>query len=414
MIVCKHCSSKNGLESRFCNSCGLELSDEERDRAKSELDSLVADGYSLLGQGRTEEAALVAEKVLGDAPNFAEALSLLGMCHERNHDSVAALECYERVVDLRPESALDKIKVQQLRNVIARGAKEEKPNRAMALVGACAAVVVMASLGGIVATLITRPAAASTVADNSSVGAQNNGAPFSRQEQIPNQPVVNTKEQTDSVDTPPGPNGVPPVGSVRPATNDTRHVPDYTNTRPPITLPEANGETDEGNKPVDPGLVIVPTKPPTAGPPDDNPPQPDQGPGIKPVETGPAPEDPNKGIEIKVTRGGSGNLGGSQPVGESSGESLTALLKYSQDQFLLGKFSNAASGYEKALRSGGDPGRISQRLGQCYEKLNKKSDAIQAYSRAESSLQAAVNGGKASAKPALESVRAALQVLRGN
>jgi tetratricopeptide (TPR) repeat protein len=88
-------------------------------------------------------------------------------------------------------------------------------------------------------------------------------------------------------------------------------------------------------------------------------------------------------------------------------------MKAAQEQYLVGQFAKAASLYEQALRAGGDPGRVNQRIGQCYERLGKTSEAIAAYTRAEANLQSAVNSGRTSAKPTLEAVQRALRNLRG-
>ena len=410
MMVCKHCSTKNGIESRFCKSCGLELGDEDRDRARAELDKLVADGYSMLGQGRTEEAALVAEKVLEDNPDFAEALSLLGMCHERNLDRLAALECYERVVELRPDSALDRIKVQQMRNALTRDAKETpRPNRAVALAGAAAAVILVASIGGIVATMVARPASAEVVKNDPVADVA--GAPFSNQ-QGGGQRV---DPKTNVV-----PEGEAPI--TNPVQDPNRGFVNRQGPSNPGVLPNVGNTTvgnttiggqdpgvDDGNKPFDPGgIKIEPTVP--VGKPDPN--EPD-GEGIRTGNNAEPPkEDPNQGIEINVHKPASNGGGGADANANEGG--LTTLMKVAQDKFQLGKYGESAAAYEKALRMGGDPGRINQRLGQCYQHLNRTSDAIAAYSRAESALQSAVNGGRASAKAPLESVKQALQTLRGN
>lgn len=416
MIVCKHCSAKNELDSKFCKSCGLGLSDEDRDRARAEVEKLVADGYSLLGQGRTEEAAMIAEKVLEDAPDFAEALSLLGMCHERNHEPLAALTCYERVVELRPDSALDKVKVQQLRKAISREALEVKqPNRSLALVGALAAIVLVGSIGGIVATLVARPASAAMNADPAPEPAA--GAPFSNKElNVPTKPNAAAPEaQPDA-----NPGADVAAGAGDRVRNDQPRVV-IPSGRGPAVLPdpsgrgggsEAVGSEDPGTQPVRPpinDIVVVPSG--GGGRPNPEDPQPETTrPGGGGAET--EPEDPMKGIEIKVHKGTPVGNGGSEQVGNSEG-GLTTLLKAAREQFMLGKWASAASMYERALRAGGDPGSVNQRLGQCYQRLGRNGDAIAAYSRAEAALQAQVNAGRSSAKPALDAVRQALQNLRG-
>jgi tetratricopeptide (TPR) repeat protein len=168
---------------------------------------------------------------------------------------------------------------------------------------------------------------------------------------------------------------------------------------------------DEGNKPFNPGdIVLRSNQDGGATKPDVN--EPDQEGGAKPTQGGVVAEDPNQGIEINVHKPASNGGGGADANANEGG--LTTLMKVAQDKFQLGKYGESAAAYEKALRMGGDAGRINQRLGQCYQHLNRTSDAIAAYSRAESALQSALNGGRASAKAPLESVRQALQTLRGN
>lgn len=401
MIACKHCETENSLDSAFCKSCGLEIPADDRDAVRNELQKLVTEGYALLGQNRTEEAALVAQKVLEDMPGSADALSLLGMCHERNDDLLAALQCYERVVELNPDSALDKIKVQSLRNALARHLKEDKkPNRTLALIGAAAAIVVVASIGGIVATLVTRPANA-TVAQSESTPVMDMGAPFAG---------PSTKVASNDGSPAPNPNvNQPPPnpGAVPPVSDPRVTLPPFRPGGVP-TLPDPMG--DGGNRPVvvNPGdIEIVPNRPPRG---DD--PQPDNPPTANPPAQEPPKEDPNKGIQITVHKGQRA-VGGTEPIREEGGSDLNALMKSAQEQYLVGQFAKAASLYEQALRAGGDSGRVNQRIGQCYERLGKTAEAIAAYSRAEASLQAAVNTGRSSAKPTLEAVQRALRNLRG-
>lgn len=414
MIACKHCETENGLDSAFCKSCGLELPVEEREAARGELQKLVTEGYSLLGQNRTEEAALVAEKVLEDLPDSADALSLLGMCHERNDDLLAALQCYERVVELNPDSALDKIKVQSLRNALARHLKEDKkPNRVIALVGAAAAIIVVASIGGIIATLVTRPANATVAKLDRPVMDQ--GAPFS----APNTPKTNTQQTdpnqgTNIGDVPPVQNPqTPPAGNNFPPIN-TQPLGRPGTSLPPVGGSIGNPNRPTGESPVNPlptGVEIVPTQGGTQPKTNPDDPQPDGGNATSTRSPETPKEDPNKGIEIKLHKGQK-PVGGSEPI-EDNSTSLQVLMKAAQDQYLLGQYAKAANTYEKALQAGGDPGRINQRIGQCYERLGKTSEAIGAYQRAEAALQLAVTGGRTSAKATLDAVRSALRNLRG-
>ena len=302
--------------------------------------------------------------------------------------------------------------MQSLRNALARHLKEDKkPNRVIALVGAAAAIIVVASIGGIIATLVTRPANATVAKLDRPVMDQ--GAPFS----APNTPKTNT-QQTD-------PNQGTNIGDVPPVQNP--QTPPAGNNFPPIntpplgrsgiSLPPVTGNVgNPGEQPFKPPIpnedvTTVPTQGGGSNKPNPDDPQPDGG-NPTSTQNPPTPkEDPNKGIEIKLHKGQK-PVGGSEPIQDNS-TSLQVLMKAAQDQYLLGQYAKAANTYEKALQAGGDPGRINQRIGQCYERLGKTSEAIGAYQRAEAALQLAVTGGRTSAKATLDAVRSALRNLRG-
>jgi len=149
MVTCTHCETPNSLDSRFCKHCGNELPAETVRDAKSDLGRTVAQGYVLFNEGKISEALQVAELGIRQDPTLSTALSLKGMCHERMDQLGEALECYEQVVDLNPDSALDRLKVNQLRNLIAtRSAAIEmgpaEPNRKVNLmIGALATVFIL-------------------------------------------------------------------------------------------------------------------------------------------------------------------------------------------------------------------------------------------------------------------------------
>jgi hypothetical protein len=277
---------------------------------------------------------------------------------------------------------------------------------------------VVASLGGIIATLTTRPAGATVAKLDQPV--MDTGAPFAGAALPKTNPK--TAPTTD--------NGGTNIGEVPPVTNPQVPQGNTTGNFPPIstpplgrsgnTLPDPRGTignqgTDPGEQPFKPpvgrDIEVVPSQ---GGGGKTNPddPQPDNGTnqGTQPPATTPK-EDPNKGIEIKLHKNQKA-VGGTEPV-EDAGNGLQALMKAAQDQYLLGQYAKAANTYEKALAAGGDPGRVNQRIGQCYERLGNTSAAISAYQRAEAALQMAVTSGRTSAKPALDAVRSALKNLRG-
>jgi len=119
-------------------------------------------------------------------------------------------------------------------------------------------------------------------------------------------------------------------------------------------------------------------------------------------------------IEINVTNRHTPR-GGSQDVDDSAATEQV-LSKVARNEFQLKRYDSAANAYEKLLKNGGDAASINQRLGQCYEHLGKKEDAVSAYKRAASVLKANMGSGRgnsAGQKAALDTVQTAIKVLGG-
>lgn len=438
MILCEHCNSKNSLDGQFCKGCGREIPEESREIARNENTKLIADGYSMLGEGRTEEAELIAKTVLEADETVLSAWSLLGMVYERKGEWVGALDCYERVLQQNPDSALDKIKVTQLKNSIQRQIQPEvKPNKKFAFATAAAAVVFTVSAGAILASLVTRPAAANEV-DQSKLLATNEkpftqGTPFAEVEAAQKQAnQQNTLEQTGTA--PEGNVNDQNVGSqerLPVATRSSgREIPDYNqasnrgiprNNNNGMQLPNPNrngGQIDvgdEGDEDVQPlrppigSLGLEPKRNSQTSDPND--PSEESGTGQTQTDTPPVPEKKTGTIDIRV-RKGTETSGGSQDIGSSTNGS-EAVMRSARERHLAGQYDGAAKSYEKARELGKDDGKVNQNLGMVYEKLNRKSDAAAAYQRAISKLEDDVRKGKAGSKEALEATKQALKNLKG-
>ena len=92
------------------------------------------------------------------------------------------------------------------------------------------------------------------------------------------------------------------------------------------------------------------------------------------------------------------------------------MVRTARSQYQVGNYEAAASTYERALASGADPTQVNQRLAQCYEKLGRQSDAVQAYQRSIQALEKAIASGKGDRDrltTALDSSKQALKVLQG-
>lgn len=407
MVACKKCNYSNSLDSKFCRQCGAELDADDVAAATAELDALIAQGFHAFNEGRTEEALLIGESAAKSNPASASALSLKGMCHEREGQIAEALECYERVVALNPDSALDKIKITQLRNHLAgRAAAVPASNRPRAILGGVAAVVLVAA-GASIAAVLTGSTPGDSTTRTALAEPTVNGF-----DAMPPGAVANTAPSAagNEAGVPnPGAAGTP--GQPQGNTGGGIATPNLDNVPP--TLP-----------PVGPGGFLPVTPQGPIGPVETRPTeaqgqQPPQRPAgaddpVDPVLTrGPSTEPPRENpgvIDIRVSSGPPAGLGGSAV--DSNG--IEALSRTARQQFQLGKYEDAARSYEQLVRRGGDPGASNQRLGQCYERLNKKTEAVAAYTRAVAAFDAQIKAGKGdSAKTGLDACKTALKILQG-
>jgi hypothetical protein len=398
MVACTKCESMNSVDSAFCKKCGAALPDDELLSGRQKLEDLLKDGYSIFNEGRTEEALMVAEAVLLSNPGSASAFSLKGMCHERKGDLGDALECYEHVVEMNPDSALDKIKVNQLRNKLALPAQTDAAtgNRKLALAGAAATLVLVLALGAVFGSINAR-AEEKTAKDMGKVD-QGLSEPL---RDVPQDPKKEeTQVQKPGAEQPVDEQVQQPVGAQQqhqgqlpPAPGNGREE-----TIPPISLGNIS-VTQDGPK------LPNPTNQNKPGPTNNTRRDPDPEPRVEPKQ-----EDPkDTGVyDIKISGGGSTRTtgGGTEPVA-NDGNRAQALLKTADTKFMLQRYGEAAATYESALQAGASPGKCNQRLGDCYKHLGQKEAAIAAYSRAASSYEA---GGNARAAA---TCRQALKDLQG-
>lgn len=398
MVSCKQCNTQNSLDSAFCKKCGAGLDAAEIALANDKLSAMIADGNRLFADGRTEDALMVAETAIASNPASAVAVSLKGMCLERKGMLAEALECFERVVELQPDSTLDKLKVNDLKNLLAVEKFEinRAPDRRMAVMGAFAATVFVMTC----ALLFVKANAKETeqptlVAQNDVPKARTFEEVLPKQEQQPTQPQVQTNPQVDPAQ--------PPIQQPSPNAGRERiQIPAF----PGSTIPRPDGGTDpviikssdlelekenrgqepprppRGNETEDPDPPVVDPIPPKVEPKND--------PGI---------------IEIEFSKGAptQGNSG----EGAVSGNGRTALIATARNQMMQGNYSAAASTYERALRAGADQGSTNQRLGQCYAQLGRNGEAVSAYSRAAAAFEKTGN------TQAAEACKQAIKVLGG-
>jgi len=426
MVSCKHCATFNNLDSDFCRRCGTPLPDDDRKEAQLKLDVLIGEGVKALGEGRIEEALAVAESATMANPASISAWALKSDCHARRGEIAEALECAERLVELNPDSELDKIKRNQLRSALVSSLRiSAMPDRRAAIVGACAAFVLVLFLGAAAAMFRNSKDSSGQVADNrlTNESGQNpgngfypNGAgdvPVQSQDKSSQNAV---KTQTDATDVPAVTND---VTSRKPSVvNFGTGLPSV----PEGMLPRPDGSAAEINiRPVSPDVKgSVPVNPPISGGTakgEDPDPNPTSTPSSSDTVAASPPKEGAGFIEINVRQGRNPriNNSGSDSTQTSIG-GIEALVKTGTQQFQLNNYSGAAGTYERALKLGGSPAILNQRLGQSYEHLGRTSDAALAYQRAVAAGQADLafgRGNKERTQSIVDSCRQALKALPG-
>lgn len=428
MVSCKHCNTQNSLDSTFCKRCGTAIDDAVLASATEKLEALIQEGNGLFNQGRTEEAMAVADAAVTSNPSSTAAWSLKALCHERKHQIAEALECAEKIVELNPDSELDKIKRNALRTRLQVDLQPvETPNKWVPWVGFVSAMVMVGSLGFAIARA---QSTRDQVVANRSGGAVENfpsgmtGGGLPQTPTDPNRASTNPPANLQKPD-PAGEGGVKPgPGDVPNIDNRNQQAPNPAGYGPKLApyggpLPDVNPSDPSRFQVIPEGApeVVIPKSEKTVTKPDerrDDPPTLPPTGGPNPEQTKETQEDPMRGITIKVTRPKNNPADGGSSVIDSNG--LEALLRVGSQQYSLGNYSQSARSYEQALRAGADPIIVNQRIGNSYSQLGRNSEAAEAYRACIAACNAAIASGRGN-KSRLESVKAtaeqALRVVQG-
>lgn len=125
-MFCTACGTRNAEISNFCKQCGHKLdhaaapriSEEAFDRAlplEEQVSALLERAYRLRKSGELSAAVRLCEEALHLNPESTSVHSLLGQIHEQTGNREAAIQEYERVLQLNPGSIADRVKLDELR-----------------------------------------------------------------------------------------------------------------------------------------------------------------------------------------------------------------------------------------------------------------------------------------------------------
>jgi len=413
MIACDSCGVANMAESKFCRECGSTIAPPAERPMSDEDQKMVHDAQRMFGEGRYDEAAMVAVAILEQNPYCVPALAIKGDCHERVGEYRQALGTYRDILKVQPDSQLDRIRVARLEKIVSSGDIEIGPpsnRRRTALGAAIAAAILLVSSGTalILASQATETSASATGSDRSYVS-----EPFLPIARVPGGGntyfVPNTQAAPQNSDMADLPGATTGGGNVT-----------------PLIQPGDSQRIFDGSLRRNPGVLNDPTTTRTVGPDDVRPLDPNVPPGFGGAPPGSRTGDPdptvvangdggsgrNSIVDIRPSQG-SGTTNSGNQTADDRGAQIDMLVRKARDKYVTGDYAVAADAYEKALALGASPASTNQRLAQCYEKLGEKAKAIAAYTRAIKAFEQ-MDQNDERVLTQLESCRAALKLLRGN
>ncbi|MCA0361726.1 MAG: tetratricopeptide repeat protein [Armatimonadetes bacterium] len=402
-ISCEKCETSNTVDSKFCRACGHALPEDAAELLRQENVKLLEDGRRLLADHRLDEAKLVADSILESDPNNVDALALHGDVFEREGKIDEALATYERVVELRPDSAIDRIRVTHLRKVAALQeleVEEPRDSRRTLTMIALAGVVLL-TLGS-AAFLSFPPVTSTTVATNTTQGTEVTGFRSYSPALVPN---VSGNEGTATTTNPNTATSNPGAATAASGSEPVRggfRLPNSAGYTGPLRT-----ESESQVPPFNPPVNITPNQPSQTSQP--NPPS-NQAPEQPAASGGSEEPQENPGV-IEISQS---NSGGAASQG-SGGGSAESLIQQARNLYLQEDYAGAAAAYEKAIQAGGGTGATYQRLAQCYEKLGRRADAISAYRKAINAFEAQVQRGQGSSRirTAIDACKRAIAALGG-
>lgn len=421
---CSNCKTRNPIGSNFCRNCGGSLTAPtgslaeeearrvEEERTREQVAELLTRAFGLSERNQVADAIPLAEEASRLLPTSTAAHALCATLYERarrNEDAIAAME---KVVELNPDSAVDRDKLERMRRGVhwaprREPAPEEKERPRWLPFAAAAGVFALVCVLGVVVlrgsassrtrtprSLVKVDAPPATVFVPAATPAPNLLSPTPMPGWTSPTPApavvdngrsdpfapIGSRPMGQAVAPTPGPQlpnftgggsvdargTLPPLGGVQ----NAQSVPPVTVARPPQSDGAGNG---------------IP-----AGPPPNNP--------------TPAPSGDSGYIRIQVNP---------PKTGDKPADPSDPLVRAQMHQS-GGRYREALAAYRSALDQGADAGECQQGIALCHQRLGEDDAAREAYRRAIVAYEAQISGARRRfAEKGLSACRAALEVLGG-
>jgi hypothetical protein len=161
-MICLKCKTRNPIGNKFCKECGTalpldanplvveETNRVEQERKQEQVAGLLAQAFGLSENNQVEKALPLVQEAILLMPNSTAAHSLLATLYERLDEPEKAISAMKRVVELNPESAADRNKLEMMQrgvHVLPKATPQAKPNSS-SLPLALACVMVASVLTG--------------------------------------------------------------------------------------------------------------------------------------------------------------------------------------------------------------------------------------------------------------------------
>ena len=388
MVACPKCVINSTLDSAFCKKCGAVLPVAVIEEEQEKLKEIVSKGMESYQAGNLEEAMAIAEHSILSNPTYGEAYALKGLVHERRAEYAEALDSYETVVALNPDSTIDKIKLNQLRNAFATRQAEPNIDRRGAIFVAGAAMLAVLAVGAVTYGFIqsSKENKQPQVASIPNNTANNN--PFDGRQvgQDSNQPVTNPNGQRPN----PGNHDDTTIGAL--GGDNTNKVADTSRrmgggdrTRPNTYSSGFENTTVEpfNPGPINPNSNQLPNPKNKGG--DENDPK-TNGPGS-------GTSTPTPGGDTKVA---------ANPPSDDSDHGV----------YQITASANNGNGTSRTNAPSSSTGKNYQRQGQNLARSGKISEAREAYQKAIDAFQSEISSGKGDKDAAQAGLNASRQALK--